>query len=119
MFFLSAVLLSLVASLALNRFQGLQHANWYYSLAFLLLLFATLQIVYARKKNPEDLASSLIAGFVIRFLAGLIFLLIFSFVLKPHFIAFAIHFITHWLLFTLAEIAYLSATFRKNKPTSP
>jgi hypothetical protein len=105
-----ALALGTATSFTLNFLTRFSTEAWPISLLFFVALFLVLAFVYGRKKNHVERAPVLIGGFVVRFLSGLVFLLVFSFALKGGFLAFSIHFIAHWLLFTLAEIAYLSAS---------
>src|SRR5690349_749332 len=105
-----ALALGTATSFTLNFLTKFNTGLWPVSLLFFVILFLVLAFVYARKKNHVERAPVLIGRFVVRFLSGLVFLLIFSFALKGGFLAFSIHFIAHWLLFTLAEIAYLSVS---------
>ena len=102
-------LLAVAASLLLNKNSGFAFStHWPWSLVALAVLFTALGFFYATRKTTLDLVPALIGGFVGRFLFALIFLLIAFLVLDNGFLALAIHFMAHWLLFTLAEIAYLS-----------
>jgi hypothetical protein len=105
-----ALSLGTATSFTLNQFTRFETNAWPFSLLFLVILFLILAFVYGRKKSVVERAPVLIGGFVVRFLCGLVFLLILAVALKGGFLPFAIHFIAHWLLFTLAEIAYLSAS---------
>jgi hypothetical protein len=110
-----AALFSALFSIVLDVYTPLHAEFWWCSLLFLILLFTILALVYAKRKTAIDLAPALVAGFVIRFLAGLIFLLVVYLLQKGGFLYFAIHFIGQWLLFTLAEIAYLTRLYNTSR----
>lgn len=101
-------LLAVLLSSGLNSLESACTEHWPWSVALLALLFTALGFFYATRKTTQDLVPALIGGFVGRFLFALIFLLTAFLILDTGFLALALHFMAHWLLFTLAEIAYLS-----------
>ena len=113
----AAVLLSVLTSALLNRYTSVLTEQWAWSLAWLSLVFLILGIIYKKRNSPAELVPALIGGFVARFLAGLVFLLAAFLVHREGFFPLALHYLLHWLLFTVAEIAYLSVTVTK-KPRS-
>ena len=106
------------ASWLLNRLPSVYTNHWGWSVLLLALLFAALGFYYRSRTTAVELVPALIAGFVIRFLAGLVFLLVMFLVAPSQFLPLAAHFMAHWLLFTLAEIAYLPNP-RSRTPQTP
>lgn len=109
----AAVLLSALTSALLNGYTSVHTTRWPWSLAWLSLVFLILAIIYRKRNSPAELVPALIGGFVARFLAGLVFLLAAFLLHREGFFPLALHYVLHWLLFTVAEIAYLSVPVTK------
>lgn len=111
---LAAILASSVLSVFLNSYTVLNSENWGWSCVYLSVVFLALGIFYLRKDSPSELVGALLAGFVVRFLAGLIFLLIVFLFRREGFFNLALHYVIQWFLFTVSEIAYLSIPTQKS-----
>ena len=114
----AATLFSAGASLLLNNLALSSSPHWGWSLALLAVLFVALGVYYRSRKTSLDLVPALIGGFVARFLSGLVFLLAAFLIMDHGFLALALHFMAHWLLFTLSEIAYLTKHSHTSSPRS-
>lgn len=106
-----ALALSVALSLLL-RIYGLSHYLWWLGIPTFLALNLAVYFIYQLKKEPADKISITIASAVGRFLLSLIVVLIAFLIQKGGFLAFFTHFAGHWLLFTLAEIAYLPVSHK-------
>lgn len=114
----AAVLLSAGSSMLLNTIPLSTSPYWGWPLLLLAILFMALSIYYRSRKTSLDLVPALIGGFVARFLFGLVFLLAVFLIMDTGFFALALHFMAHWFLFTLAEIAYLTKHSHTSSPQS-
>lgn len=99
--------LSSLYSILLSSQFHLQSPFWWQSILFFVILFAVLNFVYFTKTDGKTYASILLATIVIKLLLILIFVTIYSFTLKGGFYTFFLHFIGHYILFTVFEIRYL------------
>jgi len=108
---LSAILISMglsfiysyILSSQLKQFSPL----WWQSLAFFTGLFIILNLLYFIKTDVKSFTGILLASGVIKFLLSCVFILIYFFTLKGGFFAFFMHFIGHYVLFTVFEMRYL------------
>lgn len=101
------LIIAVPLSLILNYFTPLVSKNWHYSLVFLSLLCFILNLIYARYSASKTFTQLLLAGIVIKLLAGFTVVLVYSLIDRPGFLSFSIHFIGHYILFTIFEIRYL------------
>ncbi len=106
--------LSVLLSLILNRFSPIMAENWMYGLLFLFVLCLALNLIYAFKAGAENFTELLIVAIVIKLLLALILIVVYSFIDKTGFFNFSLHFILHYILFTIFEIRYLLYLIKKN-----
>jgi hypothetical protein len=111
-------ILSLILSLLLNDYSSLISANWYFGILFLLLLCFILNLIYAHRSDSKTFTELLLAALVIKLLLALIAIILYSFFDKPGFFNFSIHFILHYILFTIFEIRYLLFIIKKRQTSS-
>lgn len=81
--------------------------QWWHSLLFFLCVFTAFNLLYFIKTDPKSFTGILLATGVIKLLLSIVMVLIYSFTLKGGFFAFFLHFIGHYVLFTVFEIRYL------------
>ncbi|MES2678705.1 MAG: hypothetical protein V4635_02420 [Bacteroidota bacterium] len=102
-------------SLVLEKFAGHPSPYWPFSILYFLVLSFIMNLFYAYKSASPDFTQLLLGGIVIKLLLSLVVILVFS-VRKPIFFNFSLHFISHYVLFTIFEIRYLLPLIRKNTP---
>ncbi len=100
-------LLAIPLSMALNHYTGIGAPNWHYGLLFLVVFCFSLNTVYAYNAGSDNFTQLLIASIVIKLLLALIVILVYSLFDKTGFFNFSLHFISHYVLFTIFEIRYL------------
>ncbi|PBQ33630.1 hypothetical protein CNR22_18220 [Sphingobacteriaceae bacterium] len=100
-------LLCIFLSLALNGLSSLVSKNWYLGLSFFALLSIILNFLYSHKAGKEGFTELLLGTVVVKLLFALVFILAYSVIDNPGFYTFSIHFILHYILFTVFEIRYL------------
>lgn len=106
--------LSVLLSLILNHFSPIRSENWMYGLLFLFVLCIILNLIYTFRSGAENFTELLIVAIVIKLLLALIVIVGYSFLDKPGFFNFSLHFILHYILFTIFEIRYLLYLIKKN-----
>jgi len=78
-----------------------------------MVLSFFMNLFFARKRASPDFTQLLLGGIVVKLLLSLVVILVFS-VRKPIFFSFSLHFISHYVLFTIFEIRYLLPLIKKN-----
>ena len=97
-------------SLLINAmgFVKITNGNWYASVIFFLLTGLLINyILFGRQSEPKDFAFKIMATSMMRLLLCMIGVFIYSIFDKPHIVGFSLHFMLHYILFTVIEIAYL------------
>lgn len=103
--FVSAVL-SLLLSWCLVKFLHLNNQFWPLSLIYFIAVHFIINIIYSIFYKSPDFTQILFAGIIIKLLMAMIIVLIFSFQ-KNLSLAFALHFVAQYIMFTIFEIRYL------------
>ncbi len=108
---LSFILISLgtscIYSFLLTTLLQVQWHYWWHSLIFFIVLFIVLTLIYSIKTDGKTYAGILLVSSIAKFVLSLVLLVIYWFTLKGGFFAFFLHFIGHYVLFTIFEIRYL------------
>jgi hypothetical protein len=104
---LFSVILSAGFSLLLNMFSPIQSSYWPVGIIFFSIICFPLNIYYTSQALKENFTGTIMAGIVIRLLLSLILIVLFKFYDGGGFFNFAIHFILHYIIFTIFEIIYL------------
>ncbi|MEO6303605.1 MAG: hypothetical protein ABIP51_10560 [Bacteroidia bacterium] len=108
---LSAILISVgssfIYSFLLNSQFNQQSSVWWHSLLFFIALFIVLNLVYFIRTDGKPYAGILLGSSIAKFISSLVFIIIYLFTLKGGFLAFFLHFIGHYVLFTVFEMRYL------------
>lgn len=112
--FIPALLSTAVSLLAWHYFS-LRSDFWIYSVAWHIVLFFGINLYYTGRSKSPEFTQLLLGGIVVKLLLSLIIILIFAFI-RAGFFAFALHFISHYILFTIFEIRYLLPLIRRNTP---
>ncbi len=102
-----SAIFSLIVSLTLNYFNICYSKNWWWSLLFFLVIFITTKLLFAQKRQPESGADILIGTIWIKLILLLVAVFIYSLIDKNGLFRFSMHFMTHYILFTVFEIRYL------------
>lgn len=98
---------STLLSLSLNYYTSLLTLNYHYSLLFLLAVFFGLNLLNAIKVGSQNYTQLLLAGIVVKLLLAFTFVFVYSFYKEKDFFGFSLHFVCHYVLFTVFEIRYL------------
>lgn len=104
---LISVGLSCIYSYVLFSFFHQASSAWWQSLVFFVALAIIFNFLYFMRTDVRTYTGILLASGVIKFLLSCVLILIFSFTLKGGFLTFFIHFIGHYVLFTVFEMRYL------------
>jgi hypothetical protein len=94
--------------LLLNFLSIATSSTWFISIGFHLLISFLLYLLLFRKTgDPRDYTFKIMFTSMGRLLVCMISLLIYKVCDKQNFTHFAVHFMLHYILFTVFEIAYL------------
>lgn len=104
-----------VLSFVFARLLLVDSFYWPFFLAYFVIIHLIFNLIYAKRALLPDFTQLLFVGIVIKFLLALVIILIFSF-RKAEFAAFSLHFISHYVLFTIFEIRYLLPLIKANHP---
>lgn len=110
--------ISVIVSVGMNYLpiEKIYSDVWWFSIIFHLLISVVLNIVLLGKKvSPEDFVNKIMFTSIGRLLVCMIGVFIYSLIDKAHFTGFAIHFMLHYLVFTILEIKSL-LNHVKSKP---
>ena len=103
-----SALLSAAISLLLNFLDLAISSTWYISIVFHLFISVLLYLLLFRKTgDPRDYTFKIMFASMGRLLVCMISLLIYKVCDKQNFTHFAVHFMIHYILFTVFEIGYL------------
>ncbi|MDX2174355.1 MAG: hypothetical protein SFY56_14735 [Bacteroidota bacterium] len=104
---LLALVIAVSSSLALNSTSVLICNTWWTSILFYTLVFLILNVIYNLKRNEEEFTQLLLATIIIKLLLALTFILVYKVIDSAHVFNFAMHFLIHYLIFTVFEMYYL------------
>lgn len=99
--------LSCLYSFVLNYFFNYELTLWWLSLIFFVVLSVIFTLLYFIRTDTKTFAGIMLSTGVIKFLLSCVLFFTLSFTLKGGFLTFFIHFIGHYVLFTVFEIRYL------------
>lgn len=116
-----AVLLSLFISGSIQFFTSTSFAQWTYIPLFFLLFFFAYNLLYSFRVNKDDFTQFLLFSLALKLLLAFFILLICAFFFRTNFAAFAVHFVSTYLIFTVFEIRFLNQLIQshstKTKPS--
>ena len=116
---ISAILISIGVSFIYSYILDSQahkpSPQWWHSLLFFSCVSITFNLLYFIKTDVKTFTGILLATGVIKLLLSMVMVLIYSFTLKGGFFAFFLHFIGHYVLFTVFEIRYLLQLIKTNQ----
>jgi hypothetical protein len=104
---LISALLAFLLSLLLNQYTQFNTDRWYFGIYFFAALCFILNLVYAWQRKSRIFTQLLIAGVVVKLVLALTAIIIYSFLDHAGFFNFSIHFVAHYILFTIFEIRFL------------
>ncbi|MBA3681085.1 MAG: hypothetical protein H0W73_07940 [Bacteroidetes bacterium] len=108
---ISAILISIGVSFIYSYLLNSQFhkisPQWWHSLILFTGLFAAITLISFIKTDVKTFTGILLATGAIKLLLAMVVIFIYSFTLKGGFFAFFLHFIGHYVLFTVFEIRYL------------
>lgn len=107
---LVSAIASAVVSVLMNfiPFEATFCKLWIVSVGFhILISFALNAILFRKNDDPKDFVNKIMFTSMGRLLFCMFGVFIYSLIDKPHFMGFAIHFMLHYLIFTVLEISYL------------
>ncbi len=107
--------LSCIYSFVLSSFFHHESTAWWQSLVFFVTLAIIFNLLYFIRTDAKTYTGILLTSGVAKFLLSSILLLILSFTLKGGFLTFSLHFIGHYVLFTVFEIRYLLQLIKTKK----
>jgi len=104
-----ALVLSLAVSILVNMlFTAAYSGHWYFSILFHVLISILIQLLMLKKADDQkDYVFRIMFVSMGRLLLCMIALLVYKLALRQNFTQFAVHFMLHYILFTVFEIAYL------------
>lgn len=108
-------LLGSALSLGLNQSGRLETPNAWYSLLYFVLTCFVFNLVYVHQSRSKSFSDLLFAGIIIRLLTALVVILLYVLFLRSDFSHFAIHFVCHYILFTIFEIRFLISLIRNTQ----
>ena len=108
-FFLVAVLAAVVSiSIGLLNIPAISNPYWYASIIFFLTTGLLINyILFGKPSDPKDFVMKIMLTSMMRLLLCMVGVFIYSLIDKPHMISFALHFMLHYILFTIFEISFL------------
>ena len=115
---ISAVLAS-GFSFVLNSFTIFTAQYWYLGVIFFTVICFILNLVSSFRSAGDNFTQLLMAGIVIKLLLALVCIVIYMLWDKAGFFNFSIHYILHYILFTVFEIRYLLYIIKQKPPTQP
>jgi hypothetical protein len=108
---ISAILISIGVSFIYSYILDSQFhkssLQWWHSLLFFTFISITFTLLYFIKTDVKTFTGILLATGAVKLLLSMVMVLIYSFTLKGGFFTFFLHFIGHYVLFTVFEIRYL------------
>lgn len=103
---ISAAVISLLLNLL--PYEATYSKLWIISVTFHVLISLALNAILFRKNDdPKDFVNKIMFTSMGRLLFCMFGVFIYSLVDKPHFMGFAVHFMLHYLIYTVLEINYL------------
>jgi hypothetical protein len=108
-FFLVAVLAAVVSILInLLNIVAVYNPYWYASVLFFLSTGLLINyILFNKPTDPKDFVFKIMFTSMLRLLLCMVGVFVYSLIDKPHMISFSVHFMLHYILFTIFEISFL------------
>lgn len=111
---LSSAAISIVASLLLCRFSKLNTTHWIFSVLWFSFFILACNLYYRNKAGNVEFTKILLAGIVIKLLLSFVIILVYFLIFKSRLFSFSMHFILHYVIFTILEIKYLSSLIKSS-----
>lgn len=97
-------------SLTLNYLNIVEiyNSNWIFSVLFFLTVSFIINFILLKKQiDPKEMVFKIMLTSMLRIVIYMFGILIYRLVDKANFTSFVVHFMMHYILFTVFEIAYL------------
>ena len=108
-------------SLTLNYLNVVEiyNSNWFVSVLFFLSVAFLINFILLRKEiDPKELVLKIMVTSMLRIVIYMAGIFVYRLVDKANFTSFVVHFMMHYVLFTVFEIAYL-LKFTKSQNLRP
>ncbi len=102
--------ISTLLSLTLNYLNILEiyNSNWYASVLFFFGVSLLVNyILFKKEVDPKELIFKIMITSMLRIVIYMFGIFVYRLVDKPNYKSFVVHFMMHYVLFTVVEIAYL------------
>ncbi len=108
-FFLVSVLAGILSfGINLLNIEKISNPYWFVSILFFLSTGLLINFILFKKyADPKDFVFKIMFTSMLRLLLCMIGVFIYSLIDKPHMVSFALHFMLHYILFTIFETSYL------------
>ncbi len=110
-----SLVLGLITSIAFNYSNLFYAKNWWWSLLLFLAMYISLNILNNTKSNPESATDKLLGAIWVKTILLLFAIFLYSLVDKKGLFHFSMHFIAHYILFTVFEIRYLLSKIKNEQ----
>jgi len=104
---LICALLSAGVSIFVGHFTSFQNKDWWWSLIFFSTIFIITNVVFEHKTDVNSYSEMSFGLIIIKTLFLFVAIFLYSLYNKQELGSFSVHFIAHYILFTLIEIRYL------------
>jgi len=113
--------ISIVISAGINMLPlpAVISSTWWISILFHVLISLLLNLIMLRKtEEARDMINKIMFTSMGRLLVCMVGVFIYSLIDKPSFFAFAIHFMLHYMVYTVFEITFI-VKFIRSQQTKP
>ncbi|MBL7894230.1 MAG: hypothetical protein JNK50_02975 [Bacteroidia bacterium] len=115
----SGVSILLSAAINMLPFSAIVSTTWWISILFHVAISLLLNLIMLKKtEEARDMINKIMFTSMGRLLVCMVGVFIYSLVDKPHFFAFAIHFMLHYMVYTVFEITFI-VKFIRSQQTKP
>lgn len=114
-----SILISLLAALLLSvcfNSLGLYSQNWWWSLLLHFVISICLKLGYSYKTDVRSFIGVLLGSFSVKLLLLMVAFFLYTLHDKRGIFNFSLHFIAHYILFTVFEMRYLLTLIKNKKP---
>lgn len=104
---LICAILSAGISFFIEHYTSFKNNDWWWSLVFFIAIFILTNIVFEYRTDLRSYSEMSFGLIIIKTLFLFVAIFLYSLYNKPGLGSFSVHFIAHYILFTLIEIRYL------------
>lgn len=109
--------LSALASIALSLLPKFNNTHWFLSICWFSLFVLVCNYFYRARAGNAEFTKTLLAGIVIKLLLSFLIILVYFVTFRPLLFSFSMHFMLHYVIFTILEIRYLSQLIKSSYST--